>query len=360
MKQTDLKNPFGGPVYYEECLSSTMDFIRNLAANGEPHGTAILANFQESGRGRHGRLWKSGKGQSLMCSVFLKFNDFSAIPAALTLKTGLAVSLAIEDFVPALEGFVQVKWPNDVMLFNNLPQKTGILNMPWAITEKEINNPALKGRGMLFLRGICIRGLMPFLTALKGGVLNPSTRIKPAKTPCSVNTFGMSTKAVKKNFGARKVAGILTEADAANVYIGIGVNLSQRSFPEGLQNKAGSLLSFFEEIYPGTEIPCQLLAEDAPLKLLQKILFCLYRELKDQADQLSWKTRLETRLYKRGEQVGFAEGAADSADIIQGRLAGIGEAGELLLVPQGEEKERPFITGELLVYQELAEHSPFS
>jgi DNA-damage-inducible protein J len=30
---------------------------------------------------------------------------------------------------------------------------------------------------MLFLRGICIRGLISFLNALKGGVLNPSTRI---------------------------------------------------------------------------------------------------------------------------------------------------------------------------------------
>jgi hypothetical protein len=46
----------------------------------------------------------------------------------------------------------------------------------------------------------------------------------------------------------------------------------------------------------------------------------------------------------------FAQGAADSQNIIQGRLAGIGEGGELLLIPEGEKEPWPFFTGELLVY----------
>jgi BirA family biotin operon repressor/biotin-[acetyl-CoA-carboxylase] ligase len=36
------------------------------------------------------------------------------IPPALTLRTGLALSLAIEEFAPALK--VKIKWPNDIMI----------------------------------------------------------------------------------------------------------------------------------------------------------------------------------------------------------------------------------------------------
>jgi multiple sugar transport system permease protein/putative aldouronate transport system permease protein len=44
--------------------------------------------------------------------------------------------------------------------------------------NKRINNPAASGRGMLFSKGGCTRGLIPSLTAPRGGVLNPSVRIK--------------------------------------------------------------------------------------------------------------------------------------------------------------------------------------
>jgi hypothetical protein len=37
-----------------------------------------------------------------------------------------------------------------------------------------INNPAASGRGMLFSKGGCTRGLIPSLTAASGGVLDPT------------------------------------------------------------------------------------------------------------------------------------------------------------------------------------------
>ena len=284
MKLLDLKNPFNAPIYHEECVSSTMDAVRVLARKGEVHGTAIVADFQESGRGRQGRSWKTEKGQSLMFSIFLDYHDFSAMPKALTLKVGLAVSLAIEDFAPDLIGTVKVKWPNDVLL------------------------------------------LAP------GGVVENS----------------------KKAPEARKAAGILTEAEGSKAFVGIGVNIAQRYFPEELQDKAGSLLLSYQEKFPKEDAPGFLLSVDAPLGLLEKILFRLYDELEapvcNASAAFSWKTRLEERLYMRGEQVSFAQGTVDSANIIRGRLAGIGESGELLLIPDGEEKPRAFITGELRVY----------
>jgi len=265
MKLLKLNNPFGAPVYHEETVSSTFDLARVLAGQNEPHGTVITADFQEAGRGRLNRRWVTERGKSLMFTIILRYVDVSSIPPALTLRAGLAVSLAIEDLAPALAGgHVRIKWPNDVMM------------------------------------------------------------------------------------NGRKVAGILTEADGKNVFIGVGVNVAQEEFPEQYRSKAGSIIHSFPA-----------LTENARFELLEKILFRLYAEIENPtaesltAEGGTWREHLLTRLYKRGETVAFAEGAADSEDIVEGILSGLGPGGELLIIPKGEEKERSFITGELRVYYSI-------
>ena len=116
MEIIELPNPFDAPVYYEEIVDSTMDSSRSLAAKGAPHGTVILADFQQKGRGRQGRPWVTEKGQNLMFTVLLRYTDINAFPKALSLRSGLAAALAIEEFIPAMAGSVLVKWPNDIML----------------------------------------------------------------------------------------------------------------------------------------------------------------------------------------------------------------------------------------------------
>jgi BirA family biotin operon repressor/biotin-[acetyl-CoA-carboxylase] ligase len=117
MTQLTVHNPFGAPVYHEDTVDSTMNVSRLLAQKGELHGTVITADFQEEGRGRvKGRAWEMEKGASLACTVLLRFPAIEHIPPALTLRTGLAVSRAIEDFAPALAGKVMIKWPNDIMI----------------------------------------------------------------------------------------------------------------------------------------------------------------------------------------------------------------------------------------------------
>ena len=109
-------NPFAAPVFYEETVATTMTVSRELAAQGHPHGTVIAADFQEAGRGRTSeRIWETEKGQALAFTVLLRYAKIAAIPRALTLRAGLAVCLAIEDFSPALKGRVRIKWPNDIM-----------------------------------------------------------------------------------------------------------------------------------------------------------------------------------------------------------------------------------------------------
>jgi BirA family biotin operon repressor/biotin-[acetyl-CoA-carboxylase] ligase len=117
MNTIPIINPFGAPVYHGETLSSTMDAARNLAAAGAPHGAVISADFQEAGRGRtRGRSWYGDRGGNLFFTILLRYNSLAAIPSALTLRTGLAVSLAVESFAPPLAGLVRIKWPNDVLI----------------------------------------------------------------------------------------------------------------------------------------------------------------------------------------------------------------------------------------------------
>ena len=129
MQRLSVSNPFNAPVYHEDTVDSTMEVSRGLARNGEPHGTVIAADFQSAGRGRlRERAWHTEKGVNLAFTILLRFAGIENIPPALSLRTGLAVSLAIEDFAPALAGSVLIKWPNDVLIGKAAAQKTaGIL-----------------------------------------------------------------------------------------------------------------------------------------------------------------------------------------------------------------------------------------
>jgi BirA family biotin operon repressor/biotin-[acetyl-CoA-carboxylase] ligase len=267
MKLLNLPNPFGAPVYHEEMVSSTMDAARALKKGGAPHGTVITADFQEAGRGRLNRSWQTDRGVNLLFTILLNFPGVASMPKALTLRIGLALSLAVEDFVPALKGLAEIKWPNDLML---LSPKTGT---------------------------------------------------------------------------AKKAAGILTEAGGGAVYAGVGVNLGQREFPPEYRSRAGSILLALEEAGAALPVP----VPEARFILLEKVL-CRLRACLEE-DEASWRRALTGRLYRRGERVSFAEGAADSGRIVEGRLAGIGREGELLIALDGEEEARAFFNGELRVYR---------
>jgi len=247
-------------------VNSTMEVSRLLAQNGAPHGTVIAADFQEAGRGRTPeRRWEMEREQALAFTVLLRFPHL--IPAALTLRTGLAVALAIEDFAPTIAGKALIKWPNDILLRVSDDRQTVL-----------------------------------------------------------------------------KLAGILAEAQSGNVHIGIGVNVSQKQMPDFLREKATSI-----SLVSGVEFS----AGDR-YNLLEKILSRLRDEIDPARDIVGdaaagklpgWRERLEARLYKKGDQICFAKGAAD---LVTGTLTGIGPDGELLILPPGETGIMSFTAGEIL------------
>ena len=126
MKKLEVSNPFNAPVFYEETVSSTMDISKKIEKEGASHGTVITADFQGSGRGRGKmRTWEMDRGLNLPFTVLLRYSNIDDIPKALTLRTGLAVSLAIEEAIPLLQSKIFVKWPNDIII--NGKKTAGIL-----------------------------------------------------------------------------------------------------------------------------------------------------------------------------------------------------------------------------------------
>jgi len=100
-----------------DAVPSTMDALHELAEQGAPPGTAVVAEVQTAGRGSRGRAWASPPG-GLWLSVLVR-----PAPERLelvSLRAGLAVADALERF--GIGERIAIKWPNDLMLGD---RKTG-------------------------------------------------------------------------------------------------------------------------------------------------------------------------------------------------------------------------------------------
>ena len=66
-----LDGSFGKPVQYYPVVDSTNTRAKALAEEGASHGTLVVADCQESGKGRRGRSWTSPSGVNLYMSLIL-------------------------------------------------------------------------------------------------------------------------------------------------------------------------------------------------------------------------------------------------------------------------------------------------
>ena len=102
---------WGVPVFEaHDVLGSTNDRARELAVDGAPPFTVVVAEQQTAGRGRAGAGWHSPAGGGLWLSTLLPLGD--AVPLHLPLLVGLAAARAAEAACPGLR--VGLKWPNDL------------------------------------------------------------------------------------------------------------------------------------------------------------------------------------------------------------------------------------------------------
>lgn len=93
-------------------LSSTNTHLMQQVAAGAAHGVCVVAELQTEGRGRRGRVWQAGLGNSLTFSVLWRFDYGAGALSGLSLAVGVALMRALEEL--GVDG-AGLKWPNDVL-----------------------------------------------------------------------------------------------------------------------------------------------------------------------------------------------------------------------------------------------------
>ncbi len=92
-------------------VTSTLDIIHELAAEGAPAGTVVLADEQVAGRGRQGRRWYSPPGAGIWLG-YLQRPQRPPEGGVSALRVGLAVVTAVSEL--GADG--RLKWPNDIVV----------------------------------------------------------------------------------------------------------------------------------------------------------------------------------------------------------------------------------------------------
>lgn len=112
----------GQSIYFYEETDTTNNRARELALEGAPEGTLVVAEKQTAGRGRRGKVWESPLGTGIWMSLVLRPQIMPAGASVLTLLCGLATAEAIEVETGLSVG---IKWPNDILI--NGKKAVGIL-----------------------------------------------------------------------------------------------------------------------------------------------------------------------------------------------------------------------------------------
>ena len=93
--------------------TSSNALLLQRAAQGAASGSVLAVEWQTAGRGRLGRTWHSGLGDTLTFSLLRRFESGLAALSGLSLAVGIAMMRALHELgVPG----VGLKWPNDVLL----------------------------------------------------------------------------------------------------------------------------------------------------------------------------------------------------------------------------------------------------
>lgn len=100
-------------VLYFDTIDSTNTKAQELAEKGYPSGTLVVADKQESGKGRRGRSWVSPSGTGIFMTLMIKPDINPNNASMLTLVAALAVAKAITS-VTSEEALI--KWPNDIVV----------------------------------------------------------------------------------------------------------------------------------------------------------------------------------------------------------------------------------------------------
>jgi len=117
LRQGDIKSGLkttviGKKMHFFSEVASTNTLAMEMAADGAPEGTVVIAETQTGGKGRLGRKWISPKG-NLYLSVVLRPNIPMHKAPLITLTGAVATAAAIRTTCGLEAG---IKWPNDILI----------------------------------------------------------------------------------------------------------------------------------------------------------------------------------------------------------------------------------------------------
>ena len=107
--------PWKDQILWFDSIGSTNDHLRNLARQGAPHGTAVIATHQANGHGRMGRSFHSPRGQGVYLSLLLRPGCAATELMHLTCAAAVAMCDAVELAAGIQPG---IKWTNDLVWGN--------------------------------------------------------------------------------------------------------------------------------------------------------------------------------------------------------------------------------------------------
>lgn len=119
----------GRKLFYRDETGSTNNDAKRCGEEAYPHGTVVVADTQNAGKGRRGRAWQTIPGTALSFSILLRPSFPAERASMITLVMALAVAEAveaalkedgqgrIEDGIEKPAGSaVTIKWPNDIVI----------------------------------------------------------------------------------------------------------------------------------------------------------------------------------------------------------------------------------------------------
>ena len=109
----------GAPLIELSTIDSTNIYaMAQIKAGLSKSGSCYTADFQTNGKGQHGRVWESSKGQNLLCSYILELNTLDALKnwtPADQIGFSAAIALGARAFFAAFAGSeTKIKKPNDI------------------------------------------------------------------------------------------------------------------------------------------------------------------------------------------------------------------------------------------------------
>lgn len=102
----------GSECLYFETLSSTNSYAKTIEGDKLVHGSVIITDVQQQGRGQYKRYWESEPYKNLTFTLCLKPVSGNRL-SLLTLACALSMCKSIELFT---EQSPSIKWPNDIYL----------------------------------------------------------------------------------------------------------------------------------------------------------------------------------------------------------------------------------------------------